>query len=81
MGILNSSGEFVMNLDPDDKLKGNNNLQYIYKMAHKNNLDVITFSYLYNNENILKCPNKNKILKQPLLLESAYQYDLIKDYH
>ena len=80
MGILNSSGEFVMNLDPDDNLKRNNSLQHVYKIAHKNNLDVVTFSFLFNNKNILKCSNKNKILKQPLLFESAYKNNLINDW-
>ena len=28
MGILNSSGEYIMNIDPDDELKGNDSLAF-----------------------------------------------------
>ena len=35
MGILNSTGEYLMNLDPDDKLISKNDLYNLYKMAKK----------------------------------------------
>ena len=42
-GILNSRGEYLMNLDPDDKLEGKDNLYTLYKKAKKSNLDYIKF--------------------------------------
>ena len=33
MGILNSKGEYLLNLDPDDELKDENDLEIIYKKA------------------------------------------------
>ena len=80
MGILNSSGEFVMNLDPDDIIKESNSLQYIYNIAHFYNIDVVSFSFLKQNENHLKCFNQNKIINQPLLFESAFKNNKITDY-
>ena len=38
-GIVNSKGDFLMNLDPDDKLEGNNNLKVLFNKAKKSNLD------------------------------------------
>ena len=32
MGILNSTGEYLMNLDPDDELEGSDNLEFLYIM-------------------------------------------------
>ena len=72
MGIFNSSGEFVMNLDPDDSLKGNNSLKVLYNIANLYNLDIVSFSFLYNNKKYSKCFIKNKIIKQPLSLKSAF---------
>ena len=33
VGILKSSGEYLMNLDADDELKGHNSLKYLYFKA------------------------------------------------
>jgi glycosyltransferase involved in cell wall biosynthesis len=43
MGIINSSGEYLMNLDPDDKLQGKENLAILYHYSKKYNLDFIKF--------------------------------------
>ena len=43
MGILNSTGEYLMNLDPDDKFQGNHNFEYLYNIIKKSNLDYIIF--------------------------------------
>ena len=72
MGIINSSGEYLMNVDPDDILIGKNCLQKLYNIANLNNVEVITFSFLNKNNNYLKCYSKNKKIKQPLLMKSAY---------
>jgi glycosyltransferase involved in cell wall biosynthesis len=43
MGIINSSGEYIMNLDPDDLLEGKNNLAVLYHYLKKYNLDFLRF--------------------------------------
>ena len=43
MGVINSQGEYLMNLDPDDKLISNNNLEILYNEAVNSNLDFIHF--------------------------------------
>ena len=43
MGIINSTGEYLMNLDPDDKLQGKNNLAILYYYSKKYNLDFLRF--------------------------------------
>lgn len=43
MGILNSSGEFVINLDPDDMFSDKNNLKILYSECKTFKLDIITF--------------------------------------
>ena len=46
IGILNSKGEYLMNLDPDDELAGRDNLDYLYKIVNKLKVDVISFGYI-----------------------------------
>ena len=79
MGIMNSSGEYLMNIDPDDILNGKNCLQKLYNIANLNNVEVITFSFYNKNKNHLKCSSRNKKIKQPLLMESAYHKNFIYD--
>lgn len=43
MGIINSSGEYIINLDPDDQLEGKNNLGILYHHLKKYNLDFLRF--------------------------------------
>jgi glycosyltransferase involved in cell wall biosynthesis len=82
MGILNSSGEYVMNLDPDDILSDKNNLKILYSQSKMLNLDTITFlqkkinvkSILFLNEQIkrLDINNFRSNLKFP-----KYNYPMI----
>ena len=74
MGILNSSGEYLINLDPDDELNDYNSLEYLYNKAKKHKLDLLSYGVLFKSENktIFKCSNFNQILKQPKLLQSAF---------
>ena len=51
IGILKSSGEYLMNLDADDELKGHNSLKYLYFKAIRYNIDIITFSFAYKKYN------------------------------
>lgn len=81
MGILNTNGEYLINVDPDDLLYENNDLEYLYNTANKLKLDIINFGYLDGHEFNLKCSNFKKILRQPQLFEHAFTYDnRINDY-
>ena len=75
MGILNTTGEYIINVDPDDSLNGNYVLEYLYKIANKLRVDVINFGYLNGNEFNLKCSYFKKVLRQPKLLEHAFTYE------
>ena len=89
MGILNSTAKYVMNLDPDDKLKGNFNLEKLYLKAKKTKADLIIFlieripinkkdNFLTNLENKFQIQRKdyritNKLIRKKLILK-AYKY-------
>jgi glycosyltransferase involved in cell wall biosynthesis len=75
MGILNTNGEYLINVDPDDLLYENNDLEYLYNTANKLKVDIINFGYLNGHEFNLKCSNFKKILRQPQLFEHAFTYD------
>lgn len=75
MGILNTTGEYIINLDPDDLLNGNNVLEYLYNIASKLRVDVINFGYLKEGEFDLKCSNFKNIQRQPKLFEHSFTYD------
>ena len=47
MGILNSKGEYLLSLDPDDKYQGPNNLKYLYNKAKFFNVDIVSFFILF----------------------------------
>jgi glycosyltransferase involved in cell wall biosynthesis len=74
MGVYNSKGEYIMNVDPDDELEGADNLEYLYNKAKKSKVDIISFATLYkSNEQItIKCSKFHKIYRQPLIFESAF---------
>ena len=76
MGILKSKGEYLINLDPDDELYSSDNLEYLYKVAKKSNVDLICFSLLLNKSSIIKCSNNHHhILRQPKLFKSIFNQD------
>ena len=54
MGILNSTGEYLMNLDPDDVIYGEDSLEYLYNQSKFYNLDILLNVHLkirfYNNK-------------------------------
>ena len=81
MGILKTKGEYIINVDPDDLLYENNALEYLYKIAGKFKVDVLSFGFLENHKYSLKCKNINQILKQPEIFEQAFSSNnKIKDY-
>ena len=49
MGIINSKGEYLKNLDQDDELEGQNTLEYLYDIVNKAKLDVISFGLISKN--------------------------------
>ena len=74
MGILNSTGEYLLNLDPDDELEGDNNLEQLYELTQNSKIDVISFSTYFKGLNrvMLKCNNFHHIQYQPELFLSAF---------
>lgn len=84
MGILYSKGEYLMCLDPDDEYKGKNNLQLLYIIAKKLQVDFITFFIIHskNKKKTEKLSTFNKILKQPKILESAFEHNYhLRDFY
>ena len=80
MGILNSSAEYIMNLDPDDILGDNDSLKYLYNKAKILNVDMITFDLFDEKINkIIKCKKNIIILKQPELFNSIFDVNNIMD--
>jgi glycosyltransferase involved in cell wall biosynthesis len=74
IGIISCTGEYIMNLDPDDEFEGPDNLEVLYNYAKKINIDIISFGTLYKDKNktIFKCTNFKKIYKQPKIFESTF---------
>lgn len=84
IGILNSKGEYLMNLDPDDEYVGKNSLKYLYYKAKKLKVDFITFFIVYSPDKIKSCQFSgfNKIIKQPQLFELTFDKDnYLSDYY
>ena len=81
MGIINSKGEYLMNLDPDDELEGRDSLEYLYNIANKYKVDVVSFGHIikkgvYSYEHFL-CSNFNNILFQPEIYNFSYKFDYL----
>jgi hypothetical protein len=90
MGILNSTGEYLMNLDPDDKLLNNDDLETLYKTSNSTKTDIIIylikriavnnshikfFKYLDNNQ--LKRMDDhitNKLVKKDVFIKAYLEY-------
>ena len=77
MGILNSKGKYLMNLDPDDELNGEDSLEYLFNIVKKTKVDVISFGLIEKNSNISKeiilCKNFDYIQYQPEIFNSGYR--------
>ena len=81
MGILNSSGEYLLNLDPDDMINGQDTLEFLYNKAKIDNLDIISFNVFdQKHKRIIKCKEKNNIVRQPKLFLSIFRNDKIREY-
>ena len=83
MGILNSKGEYLMNLDPDDEYRGKNTLKDLYNLANKLKVDFISFFILSlpDRKKSFQFSNFNQIIQQPKLLESAFWNDHLTDFY
>ena len=77
VGILNSQGEYLMNLDPDDEYIGRNSLKDLYNLAKELKVDFVTFFVIFFPGNIKskQFSKFNLIIKQPKILESAFSHD------
>ena len=75
MGIIHSSGEYLINLDPDDQFNDSDNLEFLYNKAVKSNADIVSYSYLLKSRMQIKnlCDEFDKLIKQPKLFESIYK--------
>ena len=82
MGILNSSGEYIMNLDADDEINGDDCLDYLYNQTQIFKVDIITFNIFDKKSNLtIKCKSKNEILFQPKLFKSIfYENNIIREF-
>ena len=83
MGILNSTGEYLMNLDPDDELEGKDNLEYLYNITRFSHAEIITFgiSRPKSNKTIINhsLPINIIVEKQPKLFNSIFTNYIIND--
>ena len=64
MGILNCSGEYVLDLDPDDMFSNKYNLEILYKNAKKNKTDLIIFKLKKIRTNKTKINHINIFIKK-----------------
>ena len=85
MGIINCTGEYILNIDADDKLYRNDTLELLYKRAKNSSLDVILFSRMIvfpngGNQTDIRCKTFDKIIHQPELYEITFKYDQLIDY-
>ena len=83
MGILNSEGEYLMCLDPDDEYQGPNNFKYLYNRARSLKVEIVTFFifYIQGKYKSGKYSSFNKIIKQPNLFDSAFKGDYLNDFY
>ena len=72
IGILHSSGEYLLNLDPDDQFNDFDNLRYLYFKAKRTNVDIVAYPFLRRSTNkiYLPCDELDVIIKQPKLFEN-----------
>jgi len=64
MGMINSTGEYLMNLDPDDQLKEMHNLEILYKLAKHEDADIILYLLEKHEPNDVYRPNSSEIIKE-----------------
>ena len=56
MGILNSTGEYLLNLDADDEIKSTDSLEYLYNKVQNSKVDIVGFDIFDVKKNkTIKC--------------------------
>ena len=84
MGILHSSGEYLMNLDSDDELINQDDLEFLYNKTISSKADIISFDLMNKNPTVKiknPCIQFDKIIKQPRLFKSIYYKNyVLKDF-
>jgi len=76
MGILNCSGEYFINLDPDDEFNDKYTLEYLYNQTLISNVDIISFDVFDKRRNkIINCIKPDKIQRQKELFYSIFNKD------
>jgi len=81
-GILNSIGEYLMFLEPDDLLKGSDNLEYLYNETKNGKEDIIIYPHYNVNkkQNRFKCDIFHKTIYQPEIFKLSFTgYNTIRD--
>ena len=53
MGILKTTGEYIIDVDLDDSLYENNVLEYLYEITNKFRVDVVSFGFMQNHRLLL----------------------------
>ena len=82
MGIIHSTGQYLMNLDPDDEFANSDNLEYLFNKANTSGVDIISFGFFLKkrNKTLNLCDKFDTIIDQPKLMESIYNSDnILKD--
>ena len=81
MGIINSIGEYIMFLEPDDLFEGKDNLEYLYNQYKNTKEDIITFKYYHvqQKRKKTKCEKYNVSLRQPEVFKIAFNNHRVKD--
>jgi hypothetical protein len=46
MGVINSKGEYIMDLDPDDEILNDSDLEYLYSNTNNSHIDIAYFLFL-----------------------------------
>ena len=84
MGILHSSGQYLMNFDADDEFANSHSLEYLYNKAIASNADIISYEFLLQKPTINfinPCDKFDVIIEQPKLFESIYSTNyILKDF-
>ena len=75
MGVIHSTGEYLINLDADDQFKDFDSLEYLYYNAKRSKADIVFFSFLVKSEMKIYngCNKFNRIIRQPKLFQSYFK--------
>ena len=83
MGIFSSKGEYLLSLDPDDRYQSKTNLKYLYNIAKKLKVDIVSFLVFCLPSKITSefFTNSNEIIRQPKLYQSLFKNNILNDYY